>query len=240
VLGSPRIMVLAWTSLRAFAYTLAMSELAVARSVVQRSDAPVREVALTWGRNLCRDCRIEVITRGRDNVDWSQPLVVLSNHQSLVDIPVILAGIGRPFGFVTKKELFRIPAFGTAMSRLGCVEIDRGDRESARRSLAAAARRVREGASIVAFPEGTRSVDGALLPFKKGPFYLVQQSGVSAVPIALLGTRDILPRGSLQPRPGTVQLRVGTPLHCEDDSAQARDELRSRAHEQILRMLQEA
>lgn len=194
-----------------------MSELAVVRSVFQRSDVPVREVALAWGKNLCRDCRIEVKTSALDTVDWSQPLVVLSNHQSLVDIPVILAGIGRPFGFVTKKELFRIPAFGTAMVRLGCVEIDRRDRDSARQSLAEAARSVREGASIVAFPEGTRSADGSLLPFKKGPFYLIQQSGVGAVPIALRGTREVLPRGSLQPRAGTVELRVGTPLRCEDD-----------------------
>lgn len=232
-------MVPSWTALRAFAYTLGMSELAVARSVLQRSDAPVRDVALAWGQGLCRQCGIEVRARGLDQFDWSQPAVVLSNHQSLVDIPVILAGIGRPFGFVSKKELFGIPAFGTAMIRLGCVEIDRRDRDSARQSLSAAARRVRDGGSIVAFPEGTRSADSGLLPFKKGPFYLVQQSGVCAVPIALRGTRDILPRGSLQPRPGTVELRVGTPLRCEDDSPQARDRLRSQTHEQILQMLRE-
>ncbi len=233
-------MVPSWTALGSFAYTFAMSELALARAMLQRSDDPVRQVTPDWGPGLCRRCGIEVRTQGLDHFDWSQPVVVLSNHQSLVDIPVILAGIGRAFGFVTKKELFRIPAFGQVLVRLGCVEIDRRDRDSARQSLAEAARSVREGASIFAFPEGTRSADGALLPFKKGPFYLIQQSGVAAVPIALRGTRDILPRGSLRPSPGVVELRVGRPLRCADDSAQARDDLRTQAYEQILEMLREA
>ncbi|HQP34511.1 MAG TPA: lysophospholipid acyltransferase family protein [Polyangiaceae bacterium] len=228
-----------WPTVYTLGYTLAMSELAIARSLILRSDDAVCATALAWGHGVCRACGVEVRTRGAETVDWSEPHVVLSNHQSLLDIPVILSGLGRWIGFLTKKELFHVPAFGGAIDRLGCVPIDRSDSRHARQALEGAAKRVREGSSIVVFPEGTRSPDGSLLPFKKGPFHLIQQSGVSAIPIALRGTRDILPRGSLRPRPGTVELRVGPPLRSDDDSADARERLRARAQAEIGRLLSE-
>jgi 1-acyl-sn-glycerol-3-phosphate acyltransferase len=219
-------------------YTFAMSERAVLASALRGSDRVVRDVALQWSQNLCKRCGVVIETRGADRVDWERPLVIVSNHSSHFDIPVMMSGLGRPLGFLTKSELFKIPAFGTAMRKLGCVAIDREQTASARAALQLGARRVREGAQLVVFAEGTRTDDGALKPFKKGPFYLIQQAGVQAVPVALVGTRKIAPKHTLRVNAADVSLRVGEPILCEDDSSEARERLRVRMHAAVSALMQ--
>lgn len=217
-------------------YTFAMSERALLAAAV-RGDAAVKGVALQWAQNMCRRCDVQVRVAGAERVDWDKPLVLVSNHQSHYDIPVIMAGLGRAFGFLTKSELFRVPAFGRVLRKLGCVSIDRRDQGNARSALAEGARRVRDGAQLVVFPEGTRTSDGTLQPFKKGPFFLIQEAGVAAVPIAISGTFRVLPKHARVVRPGQVSLEVGEPIVIENKTVEARERLRSRMHAVIGEML---
>ncbi|MBI4700101.1 MAG: 1-acyl-sn-glycerol-3-phosphate acyltransferase [Deltaproteobacteria bacterium] len=221
-------------TLFAMSYTLAMSRRALVAARRERSAEAVRRTAVEWADTLCERLGVRVRAEGIDAVDWDRPLVVMSNHQSLIDVPVIVSGLGRAFGFLAKKELFRVPFFGRAMTGLGCVCIDRGDATSAHRSIAAAGAQVRAGSSIIVFPEGTRGPGGRLLPLKKGPFYLVQAASVPIVPLGLSGTGRVLSRNGLLIYPGEVRLRVGAPLACAGDSAEAREELRARTREALL------
>jgi 1-acyl-sn-glycerol-3-phosphate acyltransferase len=230
-------MIPALNSVYSIGYTLLMAQRAVLAAKARRSDGVVGEHALRWARQMLETCDVRVRAEGVEAVDWSEPCVVASNHQSLLDIPAILAATGRPFGFLTKKELFRIPAFGDAMLGLGCVAIDRGDPRSALRSLRLAAERVRAGASLVVFPEGTRSADGRLQPFKKGPFHLIQAAKVRTIPVAVVGTRLVLPRDTLLIRAGEVSVRVGAPIEVAGDRASDRERLRAQAEEAVARLL---
>jgi 1-acyl-sn-glycerol-3-phosphate acyltransferase len=111
-----------------------------------------------------------------------------------------------------KNELFRIPVLGRAMKLASLVPVDRSNRDAAIASMHQAAEVVRSGISMMIFPEGTRSSDGRLLQFKKGPFYLAMESGAAIVPITILGTREIMPKGSTLARSGTAGLIFHAPV----------------------------
>lgn len=144
--------------------------------------------------------------------DGLQPAIFIANHTSNLD-PIILACHlpCRP-AFVAKQEVAFVPVLGWVTWLSGAIFVNRRDREKAIRSLRAAAQRVRGGLSVAAFPEGTRSRDGQLHPFKKGIFNLAFQAGVPVVPMGLTGTFEILPPGHWRFLPGRVCLRVGRPL----------------------------
>jgi len=112
-----------------------------------------------------------------------------------------------------KKELFRVPILGPAMRKASLVQVDRRNRESAIASLRLAAEVLRSGVNMTIWPEGTRSPDGRLLPFKKGPFHLAKESGVPIVPITLVGTHEIWPRGEFAIHPGTATVIFHEPLN---------------------------
>jgi len=224
-------------SLYGLGYTLLMSRRALVQARRSSSREAVGAVALHWAQTLCQRCGVHVVAEDLQRIDWNQNLVVAANHQSLFDIPVLLTALGRAFGFLTKRELFRIPAFGQAISQLGCVSIDRSDRTSASEAISSAAERVREGASLVVFPEGTRSADGQLGAFKKGPFYLVQEAGVPVVPVALVGTGRVLHKHGVLVNPAEVTVRAGEPLRCADNTVSAREALRSSVRDAMLGLL---
>src|SRR5690606_2843749 len=136
----------------------------------------------------------------------SAPHIFLMNHQSMVDIPAAFASIPANLRFVAKHSLKHIPFLGWYMSMTGMIFVNRNDRRKAFQSLQQAADRIREGASILAFPEGTRSRDGVLLPFKRGPFLLALESGVPVIPVVIDGSGRNFPAGTLlQIRPATVR-----------------------------------
>src|SRR4051794_19310227 len=190
-------------------FTLAMSEAAIFSMAWDPSGNLIRKLARFWGTRMCRTCGVEVSARGTERVDWDQPFVVMANHQSYFDIPVLYAALPRPLGMLAKRELFRLPVFRSAMTGLRCVPIDRKDRQQSFASLRSAAEQVRSGNSIVVFPEGTRSADGRIRPLKKGPFYLVEMAGVPIVPVGIRGTRDALAKNGVLVRPARVEVSVG-------------------------------
>lgn len=143
----------------------------------------------------------------------SQPVIFAGNHASLLDPPLVISTLpGRPV-FITKRELARVPFLGWVIWLADFIFIDRTDPQAARRSLEVAADCIRAGQSVMTFPEGTRSRDGRLLPFKKGTFHLALAAGVPIVPLAIQGGLDILPRGTWHVRGGGYRITVGQPLH---------------------------
>ena len=145
--------------------------------------------------------------------------VFMSNHVSNLDPPVFIPRIPGRCSVLVKQELFRLPILGTAMKMAELVPVDRSNREAAIESVRAAAEVLRHGLNMVIFPEGTRSVDGRLLPFKKGPFHLAMATGVPVVPVTILGTAECWPKGTWAMKPGTARLI----FHSAVDPASFRD-----------------
>jgi 1-acyl-sn-glycerol-3-phosphate acyltransferase len=144
------------------------------------------------------------------------PVVFASNHESALDIWVHLATLPRSFRFIAKKELFELPIFGWYMRIGGHVPVDRHNRTQAVASLRHAAELVRGGTSVVVYPEGTRSRDGRIHPFKKGPFVVALEAGVPIVPVAISGTGAITPKAAIAVYPGEARIAWGEAVRPSD------------------------
>jgi 1-acyl-sn-glycerol-3-phosphate acyltransferase len=171
------------------------------------SDITVR-LGKVWCRAILGAAGARPVYHGLESLTTSLPCIYVCNHLSLLDAAVLAPVLPDATRFAAKRLLFRIPVFGWALRAAGFVPIDRRDRLRANESLARAAETIRAGRPIVMFPEGTRSRDGALAPFKRGAFRLAVEAGVPLVPIAVFGTDRVLRRGTIRVRPGSVQVRV--------------------------------
>lgn len=194
----------------------------------------VHRVANLWAKMLLFISGVKADVIGCDNIPTSGPHIFMANHQSNFDILLALAHIPGQFRWIAKKELFAIPAFGAAMRKADYIEIDRQNRESALKSLDEAALQVKKGKSLMTFPEGTRSRDGKLRPFKKGLFYLAIQSGVHIIPYSIVGSREIMPRRSLRIRPSNVKIIIAEPIDVRNYNLDRRDDLVKDVRDVIL------
>ncbi|HEX6937979.1 MAG TPA: lysophospholipid acyltransferase family protein [Longimicrobiales bacterium] len=193
----------------------------------------------TWGRMMLRASGTPVSVEGIENIRRDRPQIFAANHVSWFDVWALAAEIPKRYRFVAKKELGRIPLFGPAWKAAGHISIDRSNRASAIQSLNEAGRLLkRDNSSVVIFPEGTRSRTGELLPFKKGAFMLALHTGVEIVPVAVLGTRRILPKGGWRIRPGPIIVRFGRPIQTEEYGEDRRDELIAEVRSRIQAMLE--
>ena len=167
-----------------------------------------------WSRSLIEGARIKLHVEGREAIDAHRCYVVISNHQSLYDIPVVMQAFAKPIRMVTKTELFRVPIWGAAMKAAGFIEVNRKNRRQAIESLkATGVRMVEQGVSVWVAPEGTRSRDGKLAPFKSGGFHFAQQTGLEILPLAIAGSRAVLPADSWRVRHGlSVRATFGAPI----------------------------
>ena len=157
--------------------------------------------------------RVEIV--GRDRLDLGRHYIFMANHVSNADPAVLIPWLPRRTSVLVKKELFRVPLLGRAMKMASLVAIDRTNQEAAIASMRRAAEVLRSGLDMTVFPEGTRSPDGRLLPLKKGPFYMAMETGVSIVPVTILGTRAIVPKGRILITPGTATLIFHDPISPE-------------------------
>jgi 1-acyl-sn-glycerol-3-phosphate acyltransferase len=147
----------------------------------------------TWSHTMLNDLRVRVEIQGTENLEPHEPLVVMANHQSHYDIPVLYHVLHGTVRMVAKRELFLIPIFGQALRVGEFIEVDRSNRAKAIHNLREARKLIQSGISVFIAPEGTRSLDGTLNPFKKGGFVLAEDAGVSILPITIDGTRHVLP-----------------------------------------------
>jgi len=154
--------------------------------------------------------RFEVV--GLERLDPRRTYLFLSNHQSLLDPLIQLVGLKRDLAFLAKKELFRWPLLNPGLYWIECAPIDRSNRARALESLHQAAEKLKRGVSFLAYPEGTRTPDGTLLPFRKGVFFLALEAGVPIVPVTIRGTYEVMPKGPLRCRPGRVRVIVHEPI----------------------------
>jgi len=190
-----------------------------------------------WGKVITAASGVKVRVEGLERLDRSRPYIFLANHQSQFDIFVLDGYFDIDFRWLAKKELFRIPFFGWAMLLAGSIPVDRSHGRQALKSLDQAAQRIAAGASVIIFPEGTRSPDGKLQPFKAGGMQLAIRSGVELVPVAIMGTREILPKGKLLSRPGKVLIRIGEPVSSRDFTSKQKHELAELMHDRVAALL---
>jgi len=186
--------------------TFAVALGAVAWSVLRRREIDMSAAGL-WGRVILGAAGIRVEYEGQEHARQPGPCVFACNHQSNADIWVVAQALPRSTKFVAKESLFSLPFMGWAMRKAGFIPIDRGNRNRAIRSLRNAVERIRGGCSVIVFPEGTRSRNGRLQPFKKGPFHLAMQAGVPLVPIVIEGSFELMPPGSWRMHRGTIRMR---------------------------------
>jgi len=194
--------------------------------VTWRPWIPLTMARTIWGPGILWLAGGTLEVRIDEDLDWDSPHIFVCNHQSMLDIPSAFVALPTPLRFVAKRSLGNIPFLGWYMRATGMILVERGKPSAARRSLAEAGRRVREGTgSLLMFPEGTRSRDGHIHGFKKGPFALAMEAGVPIVPVAIEGSRHVMhPRG-LGGHPGTIRVRVGRPVLIGDPGATDRTTL---------------
>jgi 1-acyl-sn-glycerol-3-phosphate acyltransferase len=171
-----------------------------------------RLTGVPWARTLARLIPMRVRVEGREHLDPQRSYVLVSNHQSQSDVLVLYGWLGVDFKWVMKQELRRVPGIGVACDRLGHIFIDRSDHAAALATLAAAREKIVDGTSVIFFPEGTRSRNGQLLPFKKGAFRMALDLGLPILPLTVAGTRDVLPAGTSDLLPGSVRLVIHRPV----------------------------
>jgi 1-acyl-sn-glycerol-3-phosphate acyltransferase len=177
-------------------------------------DPVVHRMARLWGRLCVWGTGCPVRVEGFDQIDLARRFVVMANHQSALDIPVLMAVLPASWRtvFWAKQSLFRVPVLGWAMRMLGHMPIDRVNRQLAGRVLADTLRRIEDGRSVLVFPEETYGPEGRLLPFQRGGFVFALKTRLPILPVAVLGTRPALPPDARLVAPTTLTVRFGEPI----------------------------
>ena len=192
-----------------------------------------------WARSVLRVSGISVTVRHPERLAGGHSFIVAANHESFCDIVVLLACLPFQARFLAKRSVFRVPVLGWSIAAAGFSPVDRGDRARGASTLDAALKRLREGRSVVLFPEETRTRTGDLLPFKKGAALLAMRSGLPLLPVGLAGTGRMLPPDSLGMSPGRVVACVGEPIEVAGTAEHGRD-LTRRLRERIGELREEA
>ena len=207
-------------------HTAAFGLAGIVCGVIDRRGRLPRRVAAAWARLLLRSLGVDLVVSGDPPPG---PAVYAANHGSALDIPLLMAGLPVDFRFLHKRSLYLAPVLGQYLWIAGHIGIDRESPFRARKSLERAAARIRSGASLVAFPEGTRSPDTCVSRFKRGTFLLAMAAGVPVVPVSLSGVKAVMP-GGLRVYPGPVRMTLHPPVPTQgrtvDEAGSLADEVR--------------
>lgn len=196
----------------------------------------LRDAFIAYGRWMMRVGRfilgIDVEADGLGKLDRRTPYVFMCNHLSFLDGPLLMTVLDRPARVVVKRFVFRIPVLGLGMRFCGYVPLDREGAGAGKRSIARAADLIREkGYSFLIYPEGTRSFDGRMLPFRRGGFFLALAGGTPIVPVSIAGTHELMPRGTWTIRRGAVRIVFHEPIpvtgHTPDTMAELMEKVRA-------------
>src|SRR5215469_15748303 len=178
-------------------------------------------MGLAYSAARLAGARVKLV--GMDKIDLAGTYIFMSNHVSNLDPPILCPLIPRRTSILAKKVIWRIPILGPALTMAEIVPVERENRESAIQSIRRAGEVMQHHINLTLFPEGTRSRDGRLLPFKKGPFHLAEETGFPVVPVTILGTYEMMPKGNMIVRPGTATLVFHPPVDPKQYSS--REEL---------------
>jgi len=190
--------------------------------------------SMPWAKAILWVSGIKVGAKGQENVTAYAPCIYMSNHQSYFDIFTLLAYLPVDFKFIMKQELMKIPLLGHAMKRAGYIGIDRENPKKAILSMNKITEKIKDGTSVLIFPEGTRSIDGRLQPLKKGGFNMALKAGCDIVPVAISNSYRIVPKGSLKVNKGSVALHIGKAISVKGYSRSNMTELMGRVREAML------
>jgi 1-acyl-sn-glycerol-3-phosphate acyltransferase len=219
--------------------TLFFGVISLATSIFDKSGRTQHAVAGVWARVLLFVSGVRVRVEGLEKLRCGSGYVLVTNHRSYMDTPVILANIPLQFRFFAKKGLFRIPMIGGHLRRAGHLPIVRENPRASLKSLSEGARLVRERhISVLVFPEGGR-VPAQLREFKEGAAYVAIKAAVPAVPIGIIGTRAVLPMHSFHVRPHAVTVRIGDPIKTAGMKLDARGELSLTLRSRIAELIEE-
>lgn len=197
-------------------------------------------VERAWARALLAVSGVKVKVEGVEKIAKDGSYIFVSNHLSYMDTPVALANIPVRFRFLAKRGLFQIPFLGWHLARAGHIRVPREDARAAVKTMTLAGQIVRdEGISLLIFPEGGRSRTGEMRDFKEGAALIAIKAGVPLVPMALKGTREVLPFGSGMVRSGTVTMRIGDPISTAGASPHDRAGLTEELRHRIVALLEE-
>lgn len=210
---------------------------AVCIAKLSRNDRYVTEGERFWARGLLRAWGVTVETEGLERLPAEAPYIIMANHQSHADVPVLFASLPVIPGFLAKKELARVPFLAMALRAGGHVLIDRADRGSVRKALSVAADDIRSGKIIAIFPEGTRGNSDALADFKKGGFLVAKKAGVPVVPVGIKGSRYVWSRDEWLPRSAPVKVKVGAPILPTEIRGLSVDALSQRVRQTMIELL---
>jgi len=213
-----------------YLYTAALASISLLGSFFDRDGRWQHGCARLWGRSILKTSGIRVRVEGLENLSQGT-MIFCVNHPSAADIPILLACLPVQFRFLAKRELFQLPFLGWFLRRAGHISVERSRPHEARQSFEEAAQRIRQGTSVVLFPEGHRSrIAGEMLPFKTGSFHLAVRAGVPIVPITLNGTRYVHEPDTLHMRAGQTEMIIHPPIPTSgltrDDVHQLSDRVR--------------
>lgn len=186
------------------------------RGRIEEKDQLSDKIAKRWADRLLRLSGCEVEVEGEENVPKDRNVLFVSNHQGNFDIPVLVKHLEKPKGFIAKKEMEKFPMISGWMKAINCVFMDRDNPRESIRAIKEGTLKLKEGYSLVLFPEGTRSKDGKLREFKAGGLRLATKSKVDIVPITINGTKNIMRRDSMIIRPAKVKIIVSPPIKTDD------------------------
>jgi len=218
-------------------WTALVTVSAVAAAKVRGDDSLVTEGERFWARGLLKAWGVQLDAEQLERLPRNPPYIVMANHQSHADVPILFATLPIIPGFLAKKELARVPFLAMALRAGGHVLIDRADRGSALKALKVAADEIRSGKTIAVFPEGTRGNSDALGEFKKGGFLIAKKAGVPVVPIGISGSRNVWNRDEWLPRAGAVKVRVGSPIESDEIKRLTVEALSVRVRRSMLELL---
>jgi 1-acyl-sn-glycerol-3-phosphate acyltransferase len=195
--------------------TVLLAPVMVIRSMFPRSAYPTYRLGRRWNWLVAKFMGVTFSISGVEKVVPGTSYIITPNHQSFADILALFVSLPKPFRWVIKKELLKIPLFGRALMATGAICLDRADKERSVQSLQEGTNKLEDGWSVLIYPEGTRTPDGLLHPFKKGAFMMAVQTGIPILPVTCNGAFKIMPKNNLLFRPGHVTLTIGDPIVTE-------------------------
>jgi 1-acyl-sn-glycerol-3-phosphate acyltransferase len=217
--------------------TIVLSTVALCAAPFDRGGEISHRIARLWAHIYLRIAGVKVSVTGAEKVA-TPPYIFMCNHQSALDIHVLLAYLPFSFKFVAKRSLFLIPFLGWTMKRAGYISLDRENPRKALKAMDEAAKRIQDGTNILVFPEGTRSLDGKLLPFKKGVFSLAMKARVPIVPVGIRGTSLLQPEGYQVPvQGGAVSIHLGEPIPVAGRGVSYKTEVADEVRAAITRLI---